>query len=157
MGLPLYSLDRHDKELMQEIYEHEYSYADMMNIPLIISGNDIASPAVLTPLGGQIDVLPTIANLVGASLDHQIHFGQDLLNQDYNLLPERYYLPTGSFMSDKALFLPGNGYEDGTHYPFVGENWNSKGATEAEYERALKLLHLSDSYVSQLPDRQQEE
>ncbi|WP_438348724.1 LTA synthase family protein [Paenibacillus sp. FA6] len=156
MGLPLYSLDRRDKELMQEIYEHEYSYADMMNIPLIISGNDIVSPAVLTSLGGQVDVMPTIANLVGVSLDHQIHFGQDLLNQDYNLLPERYYLPTGSFMSDKALFLPGNGYEDGTHYPFVGDNGNSKGATEAEYERALKLLHLSDSYVSQLPDRQQE-
>ncbi|MNP71041.1 hypothetical protein D3C76_1673660 [compost metagenome] len=59
-------------------------------------------------------------------------------------------------MSDKALFLPGNGYEDGTHYPFVGEGNSSEGATEAEYERALKLLHLSDSYVSQLPDRKPE-
>jgi hypothetical protein len=26
-------------------------------------------------------------------------------------------------------------------------------ATEEEYESALKLLHLSDSYVNQLPDK----
>ncbi|AOZ93125.1 LTA synthase family protein [Paenibacillus crassostreae] len=156
LGLPLYSLDNDDEELLQEIYGHEYSYADMMNIPLIISGNGITSSRVLEQIGGQVDVMPTIANLVGASLNQQIHFGQDLLNQSYNLLPERYYLPTGSFMSDSALFLPGNGYEDGTHYPFAGEGEDSISATEAEYERALKLLHLSDSYVSQLPDRVQE-
>jgi lipoteichoic acid synthase len=155
MGLPLYSLNRDDEELMQEIYEHEYSYKDMMNIPLLISGNGVTSPRVLNQIGGQVDVMPTIANLVGAPLDHHIHFGQDLLNQSYNLLPERYYLPTGSFMSDTALFLSGNGYEDGTHYPLVGGVEGSEGATEAEYERALKLLHLSDSYVNQLPDLQQ--
>jgi lipoteichoic acid synthase len=155
MGLPLYSLNGDDEALMQEIYEHEYSYKDMMNIPLMISGNGVTSPRVLNQIGGQVDVMPTIANLVGVSLDHHIYFGQDLLNQSYNLLPERYYLPTGSFMSDTALFLSGNGYEDGTHYPLVGGVEGSAGATEAEYERALKLLHLSDSYVNQLPDRQQ--
>lgn len=157
MGLPMYSLERDDEELMQEIYGHEYSYKDMLNIPLIISGPGITSPRVLEQIGGQVDVLPTIANLAGASLESQIHFGQDLLNQDSNLIPERYYLPTGSFLSDKALFLPGNGYEDGTQYPLTGSNESSEGATKAEYERALKLLHLSDSYVSQLPDRIKEQ
>ncbi|MHA0856909.1 LTA synthase family protein [Paenibacillus sp. CMAA1364] len=153
MGLPMYSLERKDKELMQEIYGHEYNYVDMLNIPLMINGTGVVTPTIVPSLGGQVDVMPTIANLVGASLEDQIHFGEDLLNHNDNLLPQRYYLPSGSFISDNALFLPGNGYADGTHYPFASEKGNPQDATEAEYERALKLLHLSDSYVSQLPDR----
>ncbi|WP_084402848.1 LTA synthase family protein [Paenibacillus antarcticus] len=153
MGLPMYSLERKDEQLMKEIYGHEYSYKDMLNIPLVISGPGITSPSVFEQLGGQVDILPTIANLAGASLDSQIHFGQDLLNQNTNILPQRYYLPTGSFLSTKALFLSGSGYEDGTHYPLAGYEDSSGSATKAEYEQALQLLHLSDSYVNQLPDR----
>lgn len=157
MGLPMYSLEHDDEKLMEEIYGHEYSYKDMLNIPLVISGTGITSPRILEQIGGQVDLLPTIANLVGASLDSQIHFGQDMLNQSSNLLPERYYLPTGSFLSNAALFVPGNGFKDGTQYPLGDSAKPSEGATESEYERALELLHLSDSYVTQLPDRKKEQ
>ncbi|MGG4034613.1 LTA synthase family protein [Paenibacillus cisolokensis] len=165
-GLPLYSLDRDDEELMAEIYGREYSYTDMINVPLIIAAPGLTKPKEFEQLGGQVDVLPTIANLTGISLKNYIHFGQDLLNHDYNLLPQRYYLPTGSFMSSKALFMPGSGFEDGKEYPLAveseerplaGNGSQELGATEEEYARALKLLDLSDSYVSQLPDRNPEE
>ncbi|SFF14288.1 Phosphoglycerol transferase MdoB [Paenibacillus algorifonticola] len=156
LGLPIYSLDRDDKALMAEIYGYEYSYTDMINIPLVIASPGITSPKEFDQLGGQVDLLPTISNLLGVSLDKQIHFGQDLLNNtSYNLLPQRYYLPTGSFVSSKELFLSGSGYDDGTHHPLAGDGMESaKEATEDEYNRALELLQLSDSYVSQLPDRE---
>lgn len=151
LGLPIYSLDRDDKELMAEIYGREYGYTDMINIPLVVASTGITEPKVFDQLGGQVDVLPTVANLLGISLDDHIHFGQDLFNQTYNVLPQRYYLPTGSFLSSKELFMSGSGYEDGKHYSLAGDGITEQEATEDEYQRALELLNLSDSYVSQLP------
>jgi lipoteichoic acid synthase len=156
LGLPIYSLDRDDKELMNEIYGHEYGYADMINIPMIIAAPEVTSPQVFEQVGGQVDILPTLMNLMGISLDDYIHFGQDLLNQTNNLLPQRYYLPTGSFMSSTSLFITGSGFQDGTEYPLDPvENYSAEqmGVTEEDFNRTLKLLNLSDSYVMQLPDR----
>lgn len=158
LGLPIYSLDRDDKELMKEIYGRDYGYTDMINIPLIVASTGVTEPKVFEQLGGQVDIVPTAANLLGFSLDDHIHFGQDLFNSStYNLLPQRYYLPTGSFVSSKELFLSGSGYDDGTHHPLAGDGIQAPEATEDEYNRALELLHLSDSYVSQLPDRNSKE
>lgn len=154
-GLPIFSLQDEDKVLLEEILEHEYTERDLINIPLIITAPGVTTPSVKEQLGGQVDILPTVSNLLGISLDHHIHFGQDLLNQSsYNLLPQRYYLPTGSFVNNEELFLSGSGFEDGQHYTLSGDGNKPLQSTEDEFNRALKLLQLSDSYVTQLPDRE---
>lgn len=153
LGLPIYSLDRNEKELMAEIYGRDYTYTDMINIPLVfVNPGQPSAPQVFEQLGGQVDLLPTIANLLGLSLENQLHFGQDIFNHAYNILPQRYYLPSGSFLSSQELFLSGSGYEDGKHYPLAGDGASEEEATEDEYQRALELLRLSDSYVNHLPD-----
>ncbi|WP_028608361.1 LTA synthase family protein [Paenibacillus harenae] len=156
LGLPIYSLDRDDKDLMAEIYGREYGYTDMINIPLVVASTGVTEPKVFDQLGGQVDIMPTIANLLGIALDDHIYFGQDLFNQTYNVLPQRYYLPSGSFLSSKELFMSGSGYEDGKHYSLAGDGLTEQEATEDEYQRALELLKLSDSYVSQLPSWKKE-
>lgn len=157
LGLPMYSLDKQGLELMKEIYGRDYSYIDMINIPLLVHAPGVDTPAVMDNVGGQVDILPTAANLLGVKLDNHIHFGEDILNQtSYNLLPQRYYLPSGSFLNDKALFIPGVWYDDGTKYPLAKDGVQQALTTENEYNRALELLRLSDSYVQQLPDRVKE-
>lgn len=154
-GLPIFSLKDDDKILLEEILGHEYSERELINIPLIISSTGVTTPSVMEQLGGQVDILPTVSNLLGISLDDHIHFGQDILNQtSYNILPQRYYLPTGSFVNNEELFLSGSGFEDGQHYTLAGDGVKSLKATESEFDRALELLHLSDSYVTQLPERE---
>ncbi|MDQ0659760.1 LTA synthase family protein [Paenibacillus sp. W2I17] len=189
LGLPIYSLDRDDIVLMKELYGREYTSADMINIPLIISAPGITPGVQLEQIGGQVDILPTIAGLTGVSLKDQLHFGQDLLHEGGNLLPERYYLPSGSVLNDASLFIPAKGYGDGTHYSLAdagrqdaeqqqmnvpseempknsGEEESptiatpnnsgqssSRFITKEQYDRALDLAHLSNSYLSQLPDR----
>ncbi|HEY0828411.1 MAG TPA: LTA synthase family protein, partial [Bacilli bacterium] len=149
LGLAKYMLNHHDKKLMKEIFGRKYGYPDMLNIPLIIAAPGILDHTVHEQLGGQVDILPTIANLTGASLEDHPYFGQDLLNQTYNLLPERYYLPSGSFINNEAVFVPQNGFNDGTEYPLDPKQGKKKAkVTKDEYERALKLLHMSDSYVN---------
>ncbi|QJD82536.1 LTA synthase family protein [Cohnella herbarum] len=151
LGLPMYSLDDDDKELMEEIYGHPYGYTDMINIPLVIAAPGKTQPVEFTQTGGQVDVLPTIANLLGVSLENQIHFGQDLLNNRVNLLPERYYLPSGSVINGEVLFIPGIAYDDGTTYSLNPNSGTGGKLSEKEYNTALDLLHMSDSYVIQLP------
>jgi len=155
-GLPIFSLTRGEKELMKELYGREYGYQDMINIPLVIWGEGVTHPAEFPQAGGQIDILPTVANLLDFSLDNQLHFGQDLLNTASNLIPERYYLPSGSVVGS-SLFIPGEGYEDGTSYSLedgTPSPADQGGVTEEQYENALRLLHYSDSYLTQLPDRE---
>ncbi|OMD74519.1 sulfatase [Paenibacillus odorifer] len=153
MGLPIYSLDHDDKELMTEIYGHEYSYADMMNIPLLIHAGAGVASQTIDEVGGEVDIMPTAASLLGISLENNVYFGQDLLSQTYNLLPERYYLPSGSFIASSGLLIPGNSFEDNTQYS-IYNNGTTPSATEDEYNRALRLLQLSHSYITQLPDKQ---
>ncbi|MEO3946006.1 LTA synthase family protein [Gorillibacterium sp. CAU 1737] len=151
VGLPIYSLKKNEVELLEGLVGREYSFSDMFNVPLMVIAPGITYPSVFEQMGGQVDVLPTIANLAGLSLADQLHFGQDLFNTTRNLLPERYYLPTGSLIGPNALFIPGSGYEDGTQYPLADGLIREDGVTRSEYERALELLNLSDSYVTQLP------
>ncbi|REE55462.1 phosphoglycerol transferase MdoB-like AlkP superfamily enzyme [Paenibacillus taihuensis] len=152
LGLPIYSLDSDDKALMHEIYGRDYGITDMINIPLVISAPGIDQPQQELPqLGAQADIMPTVANLLGFSMGDHIHFGQDLLNQSSNVLPERYYLPSGSVITDHELFIPGTNFKDGTYYPLKGTVAPNSSTTEDQYNRALKLLQLSDSYVRQLP------
>jgi lipoteichoic acid synthase len=155
VGLPVTSLNRKERALMEEIYGHEYGYNEMVNIPLIVVSPGVTYPAEFKQLGGQVDLLPTIANMLGVPLENHLHFGQDIFNQtESNLLPEQYYLPKGSFVNSSELFMSGSGFGDGKHYPISGDGSKPPEATESEFERALKLLHFSDSYVSQLPDRE---
>jgi lipoteichoic acid synthase len=151
MGLPIYSLSAQDKTLLYEIYGREYSYAEMMNIPLLIAAPGTIKPAIMQQVGGQVDFMPTISNLAGISLVNHLHFGQDLLNEKHNLLPEHYYLPTGSFINENAIFVPGNGFKDGISYLLhSAESLNFK-VYEDEFQRAQRLFAMSNSYVRHLP------
>ncbi|MNG32872.1 hypothetical protein D3C84_1189860 [compost metagenome] len=52
------------------------------------------------------------------------------------------------------MFLTGKAFEDGTNYSIADSTETTDNtATQQQYENALKLLQLSDSYVKQLPDR----
>jgi len=157
LGLPIYSLNSNEMGLMEEIYGREYTYTDMINIPLVIINEGVTEPKVFEQTAGQVDITPTIANLLGISMENQLHFGQDIFNQYENLLPQRYYLPTGSFLTSEELFLSGSGYSDGKHYSLSGPSTESGTATEDEFQRALELLQLSDSYVNSLPFKDGEE
>ncbi|MFD1954509.1 LTA synthase family protein [Paenibacillus thailandensis] len=155
-GLPVYSLDNDEKALMKEIYGREYMVPDMMNIPLMMSVPGVPAQKV-EQVGAQSDIFPTVANLLGVSLDEQIHFGQDLLNTSANLLPQRYYLPTGSFISDKGTFVPGSSFEDGTLYPYGGGKERNTAVTQEEFDRVHRLISMADKYVEGLPNRTEED
>lgn len=123
------------------------------NIPLIIHAPGQEGKKV-ERTGGQVDILPTVANLLGLSWseDEFVPFGRDLLNSVRNVVGMRYYLPTGSFYNDDILFVPGKGFEDGTAYSLkTHEKVADFAKYKGDYDYILEWMKLSDEYVKQLP------
>ncbi|MRN56055.1 LTA synthase family protein [Paenibacillus monticola] len=126
------------------------------NIPLIVHVPGMVEGKVVNRTGGQLDVLPTIANLLGVSLQEEgfTAFGHDLLNIDRNVVGMRYYSPTGTFFNDDIMFVPGKEFQDGeavslTTLAPVADFSKYK----SDYDYILKLMKLSDEYVKLLPQR----
>lgn len=127
------------------------------NIPFIVHLPDEQKGQVINQVGGQLDIMPTLANLLGVSLkDEQFTaFGHDLLNIDHNVFGMRYYLPTGSFFNDDILFVPGKGFDDGTAVSLKTlEPVADFSKYKTDYDYVLKLMGLSDEYVKLLPKRE---
>jgi lipoteichoic acid synthase len=125
------------------------------NIPLFIHvpGED---GKVVEQVGGQVDIMPTLSNLLGISLKDKGYtaFGHDLLNTTQNVVGMRYYLPTGSFFNNEILFVPGKGFEDGTATDIrTKEPVADFSQYREDYDYILELMKLSDEYVRLLPKR----
>ncbi|MBP1990438.1 LTA synthase family protein [Paenibacillus eucommiae] len=126
------------------------------NIPLLIRTPGQTSGQTVEQVGGQMDILPTVANLLGIQLDEEdfLPFGHDLLNIENNILGMRYYLPTGSFFNNDILFVPGKGFEDGTAYSIdTLQPVEDFSMYRSDYDYIMGWMDLSDKYVNLLPAR----
>jgi len=126
------------------------------NIPFLIHVPKQKEGKVVELTGGQLDIMPTVANLLGLSLEDKkfTAFGRDLLNTDHNVMGMRYYLPTGSFFNNDVMFVPGTGFEDGTATSLETlQPVQDVSVYRKDYDYILSLMKLSDKYVKLLPKR----
>jgi lipoteichoic acid synthase len=126
------------------------------NIPLIIHLPGENKGKTVDQVGGQLDIMPTVANLLGINLNNEkfVTFGHDLLNITRNAFGMRYYLPTGSFFNNDILFVPGKGFDDGTAISLKTlKPVTNISPYRDDYEYILKSMQLSDEYVRLLPKR----
>lgn len=157
-GLHPTNVTNSDIELINDLVGHEYHYHDQFNIPFIVTVGDQSFGEMIDTVGGQIDILPTIANMLNLSLDNFVHFGQDLANYPDNLLGMRYYMPVGSFFNNEISFKPKEEFEDGEAYDvYSNEGVRDYSAYEEDYERILELMTFSDRYMNSLPKREHSE
>lgn len=125
------------------------------NIPLIIRVPGVQGETK-EQVGGQVDIVPTLANLLGIDFEERGYtaFGHDLLNTEHNVVGMRYYLPTGSFFNNDILFVPGKGFDDGTAIDLkTFQPVSDFSKYRKDYDYILSLLKLSDQYVKSLPKR----
>lgn len=148
--------DNDPKELSEKLGITYHERISRFNIPLIIRVPGDAPRQVIKTAGGQVDIMPTVANLLGISLKDEdyVAFGHDLLNTDGNVFGMRYYLPTGSFFNNEIMFVPGKSFEDGMAWSLdTMEPVPDFSAYRGDYDYVLKLMKLSDAYVESLPKR----
>jgi len=101
-------------------------------------------------VGGQIDFLPTILNLMGLRNEKGIMFGNDLNNSKNGFVAEQTYVLKGSFINDDNIFVMSR---DGIYKNSTAWDINTREPVDLEksredYERAIKEINQSD-YILQ--------
>ncbi|WP_338068696.1 LTA synthase family protein [Paenibacillus nanensis] len=145
-----------DPEWVEEVLGVPYDdRVSRFNIPFLVHVPGVQG-GIHEGTGGQVDIVPTVANLLGISLKDEGYtvFGKDLLNTTKNVVGMRYYMPTGSFFNNDIMFVPGKGFEDGTAIDLKTlEPVEDFSRYREDYDYILELMKISDEYVKLLPKR----
>jgi phosphoglycerol transferase MdoB-like AlkP superfamily enzyme len=153
-GLSPHSFDKKDQALLTWALGHPYDFRTQFNVPLLIAAPGIA-PRTVTQVGGQIDIMPTLAALLGINVSEDFVFGQDLLIPSYNAVTSRFYMPKGSFIDNNTLYWSGETFEEGRARALFTPN-TPVALQRAHYDAFLHLLYLlsyNDDYLESLPPR----
>lgn len=89
---------------MERFLGHPYDYDEMLNIPLIIHIPGSGIKDTIDIIGGQVDFLPTIANIMNVEINNPYIFGRDLSNAEEGFVASVTYLLRGSFIYDDIIF-----------------------------------------------------
>ncbi|RWZ58741.1 LTA synthase family protein [Halobacillus fulvus] len=122
-----------DKEI------NDFEQFQLQRVPLLIYGKGINAEKNHT-VGGQIDLRPTLTNLLGLEEEdtNPVQFGQDLMDED-----RRQFMITrdGDFASEEYVGIQGVCYDRET-----GEEVEAP-ACEEGFEKAQEELQISDSVI----------
>lgn len=89
---------------MTEFLGRKYDFDEMMRVPLLIHIPKAGLKATISTIGGQIDFLPTILNLLGIENKKGIMMGQDLINSKEGFVAQQTHMLKGSFIMDDIVF-----------------------------------------------------
>jgi len=147
---------RSDKEAaaVEALLGHAYTPVDRLNTPLIVHMPGQDTSGTVTGTVGQIDVMPTIADALGADLSDVAHFGHSAFAAGPTLHSAGGLLPVGAYIDDSVLYIPGDTFEQGEAWSV--ETRQPVGVADAsaeKYKSVKELLELSREYVLNLPSR----
>ncbi|HEU4964082.1 MAG TPA: LTA synthase family protein [Bacilli bacterium] len=140
------------KFLGQEITNNR-ELMELRKIPFLIRLPYGEHAAVESIQAGQIDVLPTVANLLGLDREKMVFFGHDLLNAPPNsgFTAFRHYIGIGTYATDELFYVvteqnQGH-FEKGNCYSRTSGEELPLQACKAGYDRALREFSMSDRIV----------
>ena len=90
-----------------------YDFDEMLNVPLFIHIPGLGESRTVPIVGGQVDIMPTLANLMDLNIPQPYVFGHDLLNTEEGFVAQISYVGKNSFITsdNNMLFVIG---KDGT-------------------------------------------
>lgn len=153
-GLRELEPEEKDVELQAALFgDRAYNPSDFLNIPMIIHVPGQTQGRRVPTVLGQVDVMPTVADLLGLDLAGTPHFGRSAFERTPTMLTNGGYLATGLYIDDQTLYLPGITAGDGRLYSPVTHARLSGTTAPAKAGNALGLLELSSAYARGLPER----
>ncbi len=128
-----------------------YDYDEMLNIPLIIHVPGSGVKETISTTGGQIDFLPTIANVMDITYEETFVLGQDLTNAEDGFVAFTSYLFDGSFATNDIIFeISREEIFEGSRAWKIGTNEQvDAGLYQEEYEKAVLLKKTSKEIQEQ--------
>lgn len=136
---------------VDEFIGRTYDYDEMLKVPLIIHVPDSNVKETISTTGGQIDFLPTIANIMGVEYDDTFVIGQDLTNAEQGFVAFTSFLFGGSFATNDILFeISREGIFEGSRAFKINTNESVDASMyKREHERALLLKETSKQILDQ--------
>lgn len=133
-----------DHEILKDILGHNYNLSDRFIVPVLFTAPGIFNGETYSRLGGQIDLMPTLLNLLG--IEHNAPMiGHNLFQYKKNLLGMRYYMPGGSFISNNTLYTAPSAKDPATLYDrkTMKKTKNTNGL-QTKVDNTLLLMQYSD-------------
>ncbi|MDF2941200.1 MAG: hypothetical protein K0S01_58 [Herbinix sp.] len=136
---------------MSEFTGRIYDFDEMLNIPLIIHVPGSGAKETISTTGGQVDFMPTIANIMGLTLDKTFIVGQDLSNATDGFVAFTSYLLEGSFATNDIMFeISREGIFEGSRAWKIGTNEQVDATLyQADYDKATLLKKTSKEILEQ--------
>jgi phosphoglycerol transferase MdoB-like AlkP superfamily enzyme len=139
-----YGISENHNEAMGQFLGKEitpFEETELQRVPFVIHipGVTDKDPKTIEKVGGQVDIRPTIMNLVGIDTKDNIQFGNDLLSEEK---PDFTVLRDGSFITKDHLYTDGACYNKST-----GKQLEELGGCEPFLEKAKQELSYSDEII----------
>lgn len=108
-----YGISENRKKAMSNVLNRDinnFEQAQLQRVPLFIYAPGLKG-FVNETYGGEVDVRPTVLNLLGVDTTHQVAFGTDLLSKNRD---EIVAFRNGDYITDKVTSVKGKIYENDT-------------------------------------------
>ena len=132
-------------DIVKKILGRTYDKYDTLNIPILFKLPNGEGAQVVNMPAGQVDIMPTILNLVGLENTEGKMFGNDLMNITENQVGVRYYAPSGSYANNKQFFM-GKDYS----ISYTHKTAKAKKNPGPEVDTLYAKIAASDAYVKSL-------
>ncbi len=144
---------KENAEVMKEVLGKEYDYIEALRVPLVIHLPGRSFSASVKTIGGQVDFLPTILNLLGIEADFSKMVGKDLLNSSEDFVALRYHVPDGSFIDEERYLLvsPDGLLQNSLAYNRILEKSLPYYECLDGYKKAVQQIELSKSILAKEP------
>lgn len=120
-----------------KINDNVVEWTKLQKVPLIIRYPGLKNGEVNSVTGGEIDILPTIANLMG--FEYKYALGKDLLNTDKGYV----VLRNGTVITDTYCFLN----DEGEVYSLKTCKKLNKRKYQKELDKMMRELDISDLII----------
>ncbi len=143
----------HNRAMSQYLGKDEitpYDYVQLQRVPLFIHIPGYGNGEVKSEVAGQIDMKPTLLNLLGIKNKQDIQFGNDLFSDQRK---DFIALRNGSFISNEYIYTSDTCYNRETGEPIIeetdeqSENNQPPNACDSIREQVEKELGYSDDLI----------
>ncbi|PHF02578.1 hypothetical protein COF76_04715 [Bacillus wiedmannii] len=135
--------EKHNRAMAQFLEKDQITEFDTLNLqrtPLYIHMPGQTEGQTISKPTGQIDIKPTILNLLGINTTNDIRFGHDMFSDEYTGF---VVLRDGSFITEKYVYTNNTFYD-----PITGEIVDlPKKEAQALINRAQNELRMSDKII----------
>jgi lipoteichoic acid synthase len=151
-GLAPRQLQDSDMRALQQALGRSYDVVDAMRVPLFVRLPGQTEGHRIEQTVGHVDIMPTLADVLGIDLTGVPHFGTSAFMQHTTLMQGCGLVTPGAYLTESVAVVPGVNLEGSTLIDLASHRELELSAVaEDSLDRIRRLSGLSDAYVRSLP------